>query len=111
MERTAGCVRIAFDRALPREEQRLAIAHEIGHALLHAGHLGRPLRCLRKCQLEVQAERFAEELLAPLWAVERGTPRVRWRIVSLSKHFEIPEVLAARRLDAYRRVTRARFNS
>lgn len=100
MQRVAGCVQIAVDATLPRAEQRVAVAHEIGHALLHAGHLGaRPLPG-DLADRELQAERFAEELLLPLWALEgfEGAHQGRARVRRVAEHFEVPERLAEWRL-------------
>jgi len=78
MSRTGGCVRIVYDKTRTRGRQRFAIAHEIGHALLHAKHLeGCELRGTSfddEAIAERQANLFAAELLMPVWALDRALP-------------------------------------
>ncbi len=74
MVRRGGIATIAFDPEQDRRRLRFSIAHEIGHALLHAGHL-REFRIPQRSRnpesvRERQANYFAGELLAPPWAVE-----------------------------------------
>ena len=93
MTRRDGCFAIAVSRALPRVARRFTVAHEIGHALLHHGHLGRCRVSPRAEPLvERQASFFAAELLAPLWAVERALP-AEWRARPLPSR--LPAALVA----------------
>lgn len=98
-----GCVSIAVEKTLPKPEQRAAIAHELGHALLHLGHLrqwGLPaseetLGELRESVREEQAECFAALLLAPPWAVKRALKDSPRRPASrITQAFDVPLDLA-----------------
>lgn len=68
-----GCAEIALrgDLQQPRNERlrRVTLAHELGHAALHAGTYTSPLHCHRPdftaSRIEFQAERFAGEMLCP----------------------------------------------
>ena len=109
MERVSGCVRIAVDASLSRAEQRVAIAHEIGHALLHAGHVFEALPPEEESVREEQAERFAEELLAPRWALAQAPGALPGaRISFISRHFEITQELATRRIALLRAIAASR---
>ena len=77
MARQGGVTWIGFNPQKTRGQLRFAIAHEIGHALLHEGHLGNELpRCegLSGRVRDRQANLFASELLAPTWALEMAFP-------------------------------------
>ena len=121
MQREGGCVRIAYDRDLSRGRQRFALAHEIGHALLHAAHLeGCELRGTSFEDEEIaerQANFFAAELLMPLWALERALPEdvtanrpphsFASRIVRrLAARFEVSQTAMRIQLESYASVRR-----
>ncbi|WP_352420774.1 ImmA/IrrE family metallo-endopeptidase [Proteiniborus sp.] len=59
---------IYISNRLSDEEERIVIAHELGHLILHT-HLNTSYytenRLLNKDQIEVQANKFAAELLIP----------------------------------------------
>lgn len=114
MQRTGGCVRIVVRASLPRPAMRFVVAHEIGHAMLHAGHCETPTRAAlarrglepRSCTiLDREADRFAAELLAPLWAIERflADRKIgsRDRVRAVARHFEVPESVATLRLATF----------
>jgi hypothetical protein len=68
-----GCSEIALraDLQQPCNERlrRVTLAHELGHAALHAGTYTSPLHCHRPdftaSRIEFQAERYAGQLLCP----------------------------------------------
>lgn len=97
-----GCVAITFDETLPKDVQRLAIAHEVGHAIFHEGRWGGPVLAKRtEPRVEQQAETFAVELLAPLWAIaaaRHAGERAEWAVPRLAAEFEVPAHVAARRV-------------
>lgn len=55
---------IFISNELANEEERIVIAHELGHLILHTD-LTTSYYLLNKDQIEVQANKFAAELLIP----------------------------------------------
>ena len=114
MTRQRGVVWIAFNPGSPLTELRLAITREIGHALLHEGHLEKSLGGEATEHLEaLQAERFAEELLAPLWALEAAFSPLPTACVEdealvrgVALAFGVPRSSAWARLSLYDRMRR-----
>ena len=95
--RSRGIATIAIDATQPRKRLRFSLAHEVGHAMLHAGHV-REFRLAAKTRrgdeiLERQANYFASELLVPMWALDRALPR-RLRVGALSHSAPRPVLLA-----------------
>ncbi len=73
-----GIATLAIDPREPRKRLRFSLAHEIGHAMLHTGHV-REFRLVSTKQaspavLERQADHFAAELLVPMWALDLAVP-------------------------------------
>jgi len=101
MERSAGCARIAVVRDLPGPVKRITIAHEIGHALLHEGHiLNRRIgQTSPRDVRERQADLFAETLLAPAWAIARLEDQSARNVAAT---FDVPLEVARRRLRVMR---------
>ncbi|HEY1977752.1 MAG TPA: ImmA/IrrE family metallo-endopeptidase [Candidatus Baltobacteraceae bacterium] len=104
---------IAVNKAHPRVRQRFTIAHELGHALLHAKssplfvddtqifHREQGRNSLR----EVQANRFAAELLMPEQDVRRvaGNHVELYNetlISQLARHFDVSSQAFSARLAA-----------
>lgn len=94
-------VKIGFDAGLPRSERRRVVAHELGHALLHVEHLRDAgvsgVRFATEEIGEAQADLFAQEFLAPRWALrgalrDEATLRERSRR-ELATLFSVPEPL------------------
>ena len=88
---TRGSV-IFFDDTTPREQQRMDVAHEIGHVVLDVLCIG-----LALAEEEAAADAFMEELLMPSWAVSPGM-----------KPGELAALAKVSEEDARRRLMRAR---
>lgn len=78
-------------RSDPRVRQRFTAAHEFGHLILHNGMLFRDYAFEVSDPLEWAANRFAADLLMPVWLVR---PAIRWSggdVATMAKYFEVSE--------------------
>lgn len=83
---------IVVDRRLPWEQQRVELAHELGHVLLHAGRQEFMKDDFRALQ-EWQADRFAMYALAPTFMIANCIVQAssRQQLVSqLAYTFDVP---------------------
>ncbi|MDE0921500.1 ImmA/IrrE family metallo-endopeptidase [Aurantimonas coralicida] len=85
--------------------QRFTAAHEIGHHELHRNHIGDGLTenyLLRSDQLsnwiEVQANRFAADLLMPLPLIETLTTQGYTSVPELARKLQVSEIAMGIRL-------------
>lgn len=109
---------IYVDQALPSDEQRIAVAHEIGHGWMHdddapkaTRHMGLPFDEPDDGYRELQAEFFGTVLLCPFWAVRNI---VNERVLKLDASADdmnqaIEQVMS--RLWVPRRVARGTFQT
>lgn len=95
---------IIVDSRVDKRQQRVELAHELGHVLLHTGtqwHLPH----LFRVREERQAEQFAMCALAPTFMllpmIEEGADR-RVLAARLADEFRVPEAFMDRRLDLLR---------
>lgn len=121
MLRQRGIARILYRRSIATARQRFAVAQQIGHAFLHAGHMpGFGLRPSKRLSGELrgrQAKFFASELLVPVWALELALPESvtselpyakidRELLRRLAVHFGVSQAVIRIRVEAYRQVRR-----
>ncbi|WP_067931256.1 ImmA/IrrE family metallo-endopeptidase [Alicyclobacillus kakegawensis] len=92
---------IVVDKRLPRRQQRVELAHELGHVLLHVGHQAFMPADERERQ-EYQADMFAMYALAPTFmiadCIEPADSRKRL-VADLAAKFDVPETFMDARLD------------
>jgi Zn-dependent peptidase ImmA (M78 family) len=84
---------IVIDNRLPWEQQRVELAHELGHCLLHAGRQELMQYDFRVMQ-EWQADRFAAYALAPTFMIENCWIEASSReqmVSELAYHFNVTE--------------------
>ncbi|QQE78100.1 ImmA/IrrE family metallo-endopeptidase [Alicyclobacillus sp. SO9] len=92
---------IAVDNRIPWEQQRVGLAHELGHVLLHSGSqefMNDDFRALQ----EFQADRFAMFALAPTFMLANYITQAssRQQLVSqLAYSFDVPEIFMDARID------------
>ena len=92
---------IIIDSRLPHRQQRVELAHELGHVLLHVGRQDFMNDDFRTKQ-EWQAERFGMYSLAPTTIIKENLIVTSSRsrlIVHLSDVFEVPEPFMETRLN------------
>ncbi|HEU4962267.1 MAG TPA: ImmA/IrrE family metallo-endopeptidase [Bacilli bacterium] len=92
-----GMASVVVDQRLSPDQQRVELAHELGHLLRnHAGHQGRSHQMFRDLQ-EWQANNFALYLLCPTFMLvermEQGEQAIR-----LARKFRVPERFMKQRL-------------
>ena len=91
---------IIIDSRLPSRQQKVELAHELGHVLLHSGRQEFMNDDFRAMQ-EWQADRFGMYSLAPTWMIKdnliQTTSRSRL-IAHLSDVFDVPETFMEERL-------------
>ena len=90
---------IAIDNRLPRQLQRVQLAHELGHVLLHSGRQEWMPEDSRQRQ-EYQADRFAMYALMPTFMIASCSLwGNRQQIATqLAEEFDVPETFATARL-------------
>lgn len=91
---------VVVDRRLPWNQQRVELAHELGHVLLHAGRQEFMTDDFRALQ-EWQADRFAAYALVPTFMLSNYIVHAssRQQLVScLSQNFDVPEPFMEGRL-------------
>lgn len=95
---------IIVDSRVDRRQQRVELAHELGHVLLHTGTQWR-LPIFFRIKEERQADHFAMYALSPTFMVlpmiEEGAD-CRTLAARLADEFCVPEAFMARRLDLLR---------
>ncbi|GIM45917.1 hypothetical protein DNHGIG_14660 [Collibacillus ludicampi] len=92
---------IVLDNRLPYKQQRVELAHELGHILLHCGRQEFMTDDFRALQ-EWQADRFAMYALAPTFMIGNYLDYAysREQLVShLADVFNVPDVFMDTRLD------------
>lgn len=73
-----------------RERQRFTIAHELGHLLLHeSGNLYRDVSFSGPG--EIEANKFAADLLMPMWMLDPFSRRYRGDVGALARIFQVSE--------------------
>ena len=91
---------IIIDRRLPFRQQKVELAHELGHVLMHVGRQDFMEDDFRAMQ-EWQADRFALYALVPAFMIKNYIipTNSRLRLIThLSDIFEVPETLMEERL-------------
>lgn len=92
---------IVVDKRMPWEQQRVELAHELGHVLLHAGRQEFMTDNFRALQ-EWQADRFAAYALAPTFMIANCIVHASSRqqlVTQLAYTFDVPEPLMDARLN------------
>lgn len=91
---------IAVDERLEPAHQRVKIAHELGHLLLHEGVQPRNSEWMIEWQ-ETQANHFAEHLLLPLFMAGPLLAECSRTVAPalLAQRFQVPIWLAQKRFD------------
>jgi len=111
---------IAYNRLLTTAQQRLSIAHAIGHLVFDRDDLRGHCKATPSDERESRAEFFGAELLVPLtmfsdyvrrWRYPRETamrPAHLNMVDQLASHFHVPQSLIHRRLAALGRYRKHR---
>lgn len=74
--------------------KRYTLAHLLGHLVLHSEELVYRETTFRGNWKEAQANRFACNLLAPLWMIGEISGKDRYNIKAMAKRFEVsPKVI------------------
>ncbi|QQE79627.1 ImmA/IrrE family metallo-endopeptidase [Alicyclobacillus sp. SO9] len=92
---------IVLDSRIPLGHQRVELAHELGHVLMHAGRQDIMTMDFRAFQ-EFQADRFAMFALAPTFLLANSITQAfnRQQLVSqLAYSFDVPETFMDARID------------
>lgn len=74
-----------------RFRSRFTIAHELGHLMLHDGVQFRDQPDFGGSRQETQANRFAADLLMPLWMLDPYATQYRGDVATLARIFDVSE--------------------
>jgi len=94
----------AYIHVSPRDSlvrQRFTIAHELGHLLLHPESTHYRDATFAGTRLEIEANRFAADLLMPMWMIDAAVEAHGADVKRLARMFQVSEAAMDLRLDKW----------